>query len=86
VTHRRPAQSDVEFLQLRQMIALALAAWLAEYLGVVPDQTMAVLRPGTSGINADRKPPRLCRHVPSLGDMTVFWRPLMLSLMIFESG
>jgi hypothetical protein len=57
VTHRRPEQPDVGFLQLRQMIALALAAWHAEYLGVVPDQTTAVLRPDTSGINADSKPP-----------------------------
>jgi len=44
-------------MQLRQMIALALAVWHVEYLGVVPDQTTAMPRPGTSGINADSKPP-----------------------------
>jgi hypothetical protein len=37
---------DAGFLQLRQMIAPALAAWHAEYPGVVPGQTTAVLRPG----------------------------------------
>jgi len=56
-THPRPGQPDVGFMQLRQMIALALAVWHVEYLGVVPDQTTAMPRPGTSGINADSKPP-----------------------------
>jgi hypothetical protein len=63
---------------------IALAAWHAEYRGAVPDHTTAVLRPGADGINADSMP-RCARRVPSLGDMTAFWLPLMLSLMMFES-